>query len=924
MFESVRGGTRGGAAEFKWSDVKADKDRENYLGHSINAPQGRWQNHKDIHWYSRNNSNISDAEAVRREKAREIKEIKMREENELSIALGYGPVHDLDKIGEGKEEAEGNGAKTERELELEKLEAEEKRRRKELKREKRAMKETEKQLRKQEKEERRLDSRSHRRDHGDLRVQDSADDENTTQKTVIMARLVFRTMIVVRCAKQGPVRTTRILRLVDAAHRQTPQMPGDPRLDMSDARNTTSKLNVHGIGNAGSGIMIQKHEWRVEGGDEHLSDGVGRTLKRHVRSGLLTKLQPHHLPLLFLYTCSLYLLTRPDLGQKIARFFSVSTSASVAAVSKSILPQWLKSRLPTEFPFAVPEKDDFQRTRDGGRPLLEPQLLSQAGQALISILSMVTGLLLSYKSSSALGKWEKGKGVWIGSGAGAGGMSGGVKGEIRSAVRMISLIHPQRAEDDKEQVFKETRPETASGSAQYQDALLYHRAGELVSLLVGFPFALHYHLIRSRPALQRPPLVDLLPKGYLSAIRRTDERVRFQSGDDMREDSAIRPSARSVAASPKSIWQKPHSPLRAKSRSVSRQRKVRTMRSSSSNEDIKAEPRLSFDDSDATYGQESCTSPQSDAGPESGLETANNHDTPSEVSRQVRQLNIPISTPEVISGMVHSGEDALRLKTHSSQVSRPVLNKETSEHPAEQASTSGAKTDLRSTLQIPTSLRNGRQRSRTPTRTQSRHEHLRYASAISSPFPLNLPLSIIRLIESYVNQFVAAEAWTSAQAEKGYLLTRTLTKILSEAEMLSENPPPLSLSIHLTHLLLLYLLAIPAQLMPVLGKYTVPVALVAGWGLLGVEALSREVGAVFGTNENHIPTYLYCAEILSETIDMSPLFLDMYTNRIRERLENDDELTGRLPELMAKGDSRVLMLSKLLERRTEAWIPEFK
>lgn len=148
MFESVRGGklqssipnvsshhfhpgTRGGAAEFKWSDVKADKDRENYLGHSINAPQGRWQNHKDIHWYNRNKSDVSDAEAVRREKAREIKEIKMREENELSIALGYGPVHDLEKIGEAEPEAEGSGGKTERELELEKLEAEEKRRRKE-------------------------------------------------------------------------------------------------------------------------------------------------------------------------------------------------------------------------------------------------------------------------------------------------------------------------------------------------------------------------------------------------------------------------------------------------------------------------------------------------------------------------------------------------------------------------------------------------------------------------------------------------------------------------------------------------------------------------------------------------------------------------------------------------------------------------
>jgi hypothetical protein len=31
MFEPTRGGTRGGAAEFKWTDVSADKDREVHL-----------------------------------------------------------------------------------------------------------------------------------------------------------------------------------------------------------------------------------------------------------------------------------------------------------------------------------------------------------------------------------------------------------------------------------------------------------------------------------------------------------------------------------------------------------------------------------------------------------------------------------------------------------------------------------------------------------------------------------------------------------------------------------------------------------------------------------------------------------------------------------------------------------------------------
>jgi len=98
MFEPVRGGTRGGQAEFKWSDVSADKDREvsmillctiihdlsrsqHYLGHSINAPTGRWQKNKDVHWYSRDKNNTED------EKALEIKRIKQLEADALAVAL---------------------------------------------------------------------------------------------------------------------------------------------------------------------------------------------------------------------------------------------------------------------------------------------------------------------------------------------------------------------------------------------------------------------------------------------------------------------------------------------------------------------------------------------------------------------------------------------------------------------------------------------------------------------------------------------------------------------------------------------------------------------------------------------------------------------------------------------------------------------
>jgi hypothetical protein len=101
-------------------------------GHSINAPTGRWQNRKDIHWYARDKTDNDEGEKDRKRRE-EIKRQKELEENALSIALGYGPT-----IKDGEDaDGEGTGAngikveKTEKEIELDRLEAEEKKRKKE-------------------------------------------------------------------------------------------------------------------------------------------------------------------------------------------------------------------------------------------------------------------------------------------------------------------------------------------------------------------------------------------------------------------------------------------------------------------------------------------------------------------------------------------------------------------------------------------------------------------------------------------------------------------------------------------------------------------------------------------------------------------------------------------------------------------------
>lgn len=89
MYHPTRGGARGGAAEFSWDKVKQSKHREFYLGNSVAAPTGRWQDGRDINWY--NKDVASSSTSVADERREELRRIKEAETAELYAKLGRAP-----------------------------------------------------------------------------------------------------------------------------------------------------------------------------------------------------------------------------------------------------------------------------------------------------------------------------------------------------------------------------------------------------------------------------------------------------------------------------------------------------------------------------------------------------------------------------------------------------------------------------------------------------------------------------------------------------------------------------------------------------------------------------------------------------------------------------------------------------------------
>lgn len=117
----------------------------------------------------------------------------------------------------------------------------------------------------------------------------------------------------------------------------------------------------------------------------------------------------------------------------------------------------------------------------------------------------------------------------------------------------------------------------------------------------------------------------------------------------------------------------------------------------------------------------------------------------------------------------------------------------------------------------------------------------------------NMPLQIIKWLTIYFDELVKNKVINELTLMAWNKEIEEIFTYFGGCERIATTPIPQAYSIHLKHLLLIYCFAIPFQFVAELNWWTIPVAGIISFALLGIEAIGLEIENPFGYDYNDLP-----------------------------------------------------------------------
>ncbi|PSR81782.1 Bestrophin, RFP-TM, chloride channel-domain-containing protein [Coniella lustricola] len=129
----------------------------------------------------------------------------------------------------------------------------------------------------------------------------------------------------------------------------------------------------------------------------------------------------------------------------------------------------------------------------------------------------------------------------------------------------------------------------------------------------------------------------------------------------------------------------------------------------------------------------------------------------------------------------------------------------------------------------------------------------------------NLPLEILSYLASYIDETVENGQLTiPMQQTLAYNNLAALNDALVGTERVLTTPLPIAYAIAISQITWVYCFLLPFQLFPNLSWVTIPATVAAGYIILGLLFIGREIENPFGEDVNDLPLENYCAQIAQE------------------------------------------------------------